>query len=757
MASPSAVLDLVNEENEDGLESEVIPLSEVQGMTRQRMTSSDAGATPPENRAAGRQFLVQKRRLSQPDPENLPGYRAPRSSTQIAGSFTRGRCSSCTSGASGRSRRTTDERRSTMDELRSQSRDTEEEGPVLAPRFDPAQIAELVRWDPAVKSLLDELKSGQEQLMDKSEKLAFGVASVVSNPRLSTNMLRNSSSRYAAGSGDGSLGAFGDITTMSNLTRARRTVIDPAGCTRKTLDILILAFVAYTLIAVPVYTLFLRDYPMSVLVLNALCDVTFLLDIAVTFRTAVPDRLLGVLVTSPKRIAQIYSRSWFVVDVIATLPLDNIVGVSNARPLLGLLRVLKALRLIRMFLGQDSYHVEPDAFVHPSVKTLLKLLLALLLFWHWIACIYYELSRQSTTSESLFAPWLSAGESEFAPPPSLRSGGTATAFSRYCYALYWAVGLTCQIGILPCRPDTQAQQVFAVLVSMSGVLTLSMIIGSATTVIADLSAQAAEVSKRLQRIARYMRYKQLPPALRQRILSFYAFQNQSAQLDESSVLVDLPSSLKMQMDVVVHQLIFLHLPLFRMCKNEEILMIVQCLKPALTLPGETLVRQGERGLGLFFLMKGHVEILSGEEHLTTLSAISAFGETSLLPDLVPNATVRASGFCEVTLLTTQDFSAIAVHCPSLLLNLQLYVAKRDARAAESQPSPMGARMSGRWSEKSTSGRCSDKSKAKAEGESPKRKVGFAMGGTSKSATVTPAEQSGFRSSASEDEDEDSRG
>ena len=45
------------------------------------------------------------------------------------------------------------------------------------------------------------------------------------------------------------------------------------------------------------------------------------------------------------------------------------------------------------------------------------MLLSLLLFWHWIACIYYELSRQSAVSVSLFDPWLTEGESDFAPPP----------------------------------------------------------------------------------------------------------------------------------------------------------------------------------------------------------------------------------------------------------------------------------------------------------------------------------------------------
>ena len=118
-------------------------------------------------------------------------------------------------------------------------------------------------------------------------------------------------------------------------------------------------------------------------------------------------------------------------------------------------------------------------------------------------------------------------------------------------------------------------------------------------------------------------------------------QNESAQLDENSILVGLPRSLKLQMDITTQQSIFLHMPLFRMCSDEEILLIVQCLKPGLALPGEALVRQGERGSGLFFIMKGVVEILAREERVRLMSAIAAVGETSLLDDATPNATVRA--------------------------------------------------------------------------------------------------------------------
>ena len=57
--------------------------------------------------------------------------------------------------------------------------------------------------------------------------------------------------------------------------------------------------------------------------------------------------------------------------------------------------------------------------------------------------------------------------------------------------------------------------------------------------------------------------------------------------------VGLPRSLKLQLDLVVHAPIFVRLPLFRLCKPAEILLLMQRLTPALAMPGEAIIKEGE--------------------------------------------------------------------------------------------------------------------------------------------------------------------
>ena len=68
-----------------------------------------------------------------------------------------------------------------------------------------------------------------------------------------------------------------------------------------------------------------------------------------------------------------------------------------------------------------------------------------------------------------------------------------------------------------------------------------------------------------------------------------------------------------------------------------------------------------------------------------MSAIAAVGENSLVDNAVSRATVRATTFCELTVLTRTDFNAASEHVPALRYFLLLYVSQRDATGANADP------------------------------------------------------------------------
>ena len=225
------------------------------------------------------------------------------------------------------------------------------------------------------------------------------------------------------------------------------------------------------------------------------------------------------------------------------------------------------------------------------------------------------------------------------------------------------------------------QTVFSDTVTVTGFITMAGIVGSATTAIGEFHAQQAETSRFLEQIARYMRRKHLPQNIRRRVLSYYRFHQSSMNILESeSVLVGLPRAMRMQISLIMHKPVFVQLPLFWLCSEEEMLLITQRLKPCLVMPGEMLVKEGTLGVGLFLLMKGAVETTSHGELLVVLLAVAAFGETALRQEEEESTiTVRALRFCETSILLREDWAVIERINPQIRLWLDIYIVERDRK------------------------------------------------------------------------------
>jgi len=94
--------------------------------------------------------------------------------------------------------------------------------------------------------------------------------------------------------------------------------------------------------------------------------------------------------------------------------------------------------------------------------------------------------------------------------------------------------------------------------------------------------------------------------------------------------------------------------LFSGLRKKELTEVAKCCRVAKYSPGEALVSQGEKGLGLFILTKGTVRITrknspdGAEEVLATAGVGDVIGELALLDDLPRSATVTAVD--EVTVL-----------------------------------------------------------------------------------------------------------
>ena len=77
-------------------------------------------------------------------------------------------------------------------------------------------------------------------------------------------------------------------------------------------------------------------------------------------------------------------------------------------------------------------------------------------------------------------------------------------------------------------------------------------------------------------------------------------------------MADLPPLMQLQIDIVATKTIFSRITLFRFFPMEAILLLVQRVQPVLALPNEIVLKEGQEGIGLFFIVNGKVMICKAE-------------------------------------------------------------------------------------------------------------------------------------------------
>lgn len=261
-------------------------------------------------------------------------------------------------------------------------------------------------------------------------------------------------------------------------------IILPASPRKLIWDLFIAILIIYSALTVPLRIGFSISVTPTWRALDVLVDALFLTDIILAFRTAYAHPASGALIMSPRAIAVRYLRSWFLLDVLSTVPFDVITtsmlalahgGLADLGDALGgadvsesggstavlrstkLLRVLRLARLLKMgrllklsrvFGGAASRNTaitdrpaSAAAILPPSLVTFLKLMMAIAIPAHFLACLFHGVSEDSV-DEQKNIPWVVAFGLSPDTPLSL----------NYTMSLYWA--LTTYVSPLHMCADT---------------------------------------------------------------------------------------------------------------------------------------------------------------------------------------------------------------------------------------------------------------------------------------------------------------
>ncbi|KAL6345740.1 hypothetical protein AAG906_017484 [Vitis piasezkii] len=440
---------------------------------------------------------------------------------------------------------------------------------------------------------------------------------------------------------------------------------------------------------------------------RTIADVFYLLHMAIKFRTAYvspSSRVFGrgELVMDPKEIARRYLKSDFFIDLVATLPLPQIViwfvipairsshadHTNNALVLIVLLQYVPRLYLIFPLSSQiikATGVVTKTAWAGAAYNLLLYMLASHVLGASWYllsierhATCWKSVCRKELSPIRCFLRFLDCGTlddddrrkwnnstfvfSDCDPSKdisfnygifgdAIKKNVVYSKFlEKYFYCLWWGLQNLSSYGQSLSTSTFIGETAFAILIAILGLVLFAHLIGNMQTYLQSITVRLEEWRLKRRDTEEWMRHRQLPQDLQERVRRFVQYKWLATRgVDEESILRALPTDLRR--DIQRHLCLDLvrRVPFFSQMDDQLLDAICERLVSSLSTQGTYIVREGDPVTEMLFIIRGRLE-----------SSTTNGGRTGFFNSI----TLRPGDFCGEELLAWALLPKITQNLPS---------------------------------------------------------------------------------------------
>lgn len=243
--------------------------------------------------------------------------------------------------------------------------------------------------------------------------------------------------------------------------------------------------------------------------LDFFIDLVFLVDIALTFNTAIVDHTTELLVLDRSEIMRRYFSFWFWVDLLASFPFDLVLQVTifdkfTVFRAVRIIRTLRTFRVLKLLTDTSSMQRTKrleKMKISVSIFHLLRFVLVVVFIAHILACAWIFVGKIEGSRG-----WIS--QSPF---------GNIDHYNElelYITALYWVLATMFTIGYGDFTPVTEIERSFAIGLQFVGGLTFGSILAEATRIVKTSNPQARIRNERMDQLRLYLMERNLPMKLK---------------------------------------------------------------------------------------------------------------------------------------------------------------------------------------------------------------------------------------------------
>jgi len=330
-----------------------------------------------------------------------------------------------------------------------------------------------------------------------------------------------------------------------------------------------------------------------------------------------------------------------VIDIITAIPFGFITG-NIFYELLRFVKIIRVFNYIR--------NINLEAIRLSSYLSFVFFLYWFLLAAHWLAC-----------------GWIALNEAK------------ANTFEEYVTSLYWCIQTITTVGYGDVMLTTIQHKIYAMMVMLFGVGVYGFVIGNVANILLKRDPARTQFLNNLERLRSFVNFREIPPQLQKRIRSYYEYiWKQKIGANESEFISGLPDGLKTEVELFLKRDILERIPLFKGISDSFLREVSLHLRPVVYTPGDYIFKQGDRGNEMYFLIKGKLKVLTGDESkvLNTLSDGDFFGELALFRNEIRMATIQAVTYCDVYTLNKKVFEHVLNNYPEISSHIRKIAEER---------------------------------------------------------------------------------
>lgn len=263
-----------------------------------------------------------------------------------------------------------------------------------------------------------------------------------------------------------------------------------------------------------------------------------------------------------------------------------------------LLRILRLLRIMKVLKLFDLKIFDVVKHTDPNVIALGKIMCFVIVFCHFLACIWWLVKREDPNIEKWY------GELN-APYPN------TPVMEQYISSLYFIITTLTTVGYGDIHGTNDNERVFLVCVMFGGTLIFATIISSASQIVANLGASSNRHNAQLKNVFNFCQKWNIPLRQSNRVIDYC---DAIATVDDENlawdnVFMDLPHSIQCQISLSIVKNFFSGNELLSKASPKFLCAFFSVVKQTAFLPSQILCEEGSiKDPCIYFIKSGIVRM-----------------------------------------------------------------------------------------------------------------------------------------------------